>query len=372
MAHLAKMTGGRPTTTKTTFGDRYDSTLQSYRLGPAPPRRLRPPGLRGLPSSERRWLTCRASGGSEQGDDEPPQVMGDWRSFRAKLVAGSSEYQQTSRKATDNFRLLQSQNPTLAEEGLWCHPADPEKGGILIAAPDAPNVLKDERMWQAVVFLTRHDAQGTVGLILNRPSGVNLGSLNVPFEGPDSMQSVFQENRIYFGGVSQGEGKTHRWRWRGSNPKQQIRFRVVSADAVVAEAVPSHSPALPFDRNRLHCGGFSHQEVVNLIHGHKSLDGAQEIVPGIYCGGERDAIRAVRDDQLTSSDFRFFAGCMVWQPGQLAEEIAGGGWISAASSRSLVLKQCLGLPTPLWKEAMELMGGEYGATARGVYGDTKP
>jgi putative AlgH/UPF0301 family transcriptional regulator len=60
-------------------------------------------------------------------------------------------------------------------------------------------------MWQAVVFLTRHDAQGTVGLILNRPSGVNLGSLNVPFEGPDSMQSVFQENRIYFGGVGQGE-----------------------------------------------------------------------------------------------------------------------------------------------------------------------
>jgi len=319
-----------------------------------------------------RRLACRATGGGEAGNDsgdEPPQLMGDWRAFRAKLVADTSESQQTSRKATENFKLLQRQNPNLAAEGLWCHPADPEKGGLLIAAPEGPEVLQDGRLWQTVIFLTKHDAEGTIGLILNRPSAVNIGALPMPLDGLESMQSALGENRLYFGGFSQTESGKRRWRWRGSQPKPQTRFRAVSDDVLVAEQEPAPRPMLPFDRNRLHCGGYSRQEVVHLIHGHKRLEGAQEIVPGIYCGGERAALQAVSAGELKGNDFRFFAGCMFWEPGQLAQEVASAGWISAASSRSLVLKQCLGLPTPLWKEAMELMGGSYGVTARETYGD---
>jgi hypothetical protein len=37
---------------------------------------------------------------------------------------------------------------------------------------------------------------------------------------------------------------------------------------------------------------------------------------------------------------------------------------TAAAARSLVLKQCLQLPKPLWREVMELMGGEYADTSR--------
>lgn len=33
-------------------------------------------------------------------------------------------------------------------------------------------------------------------------------------------------------------------------------------------------------------------------------------------------------------------------------------------SRSLVLKQCLQLPVPLWREALCLMGGEFAEAAR--------
>lgn len=36
---------------------------------------------------------------------------------------------------------------------------------------------------------------------------------------------------------------------------------------------------------------------------------------------------------------------------------------TAAASRSLVLKQCLQLPKPLWKEVLEAMGGDYAAAA---------
>lgn len=37
---------------------------------------------------------------------------------------------------------------------------------------------------------------------------------------------------------------------------------------------------------------------------------------------------------------------------------------TAAASRPIVLKQCLQLPKPLWKEVLECMGGEYAAAAR--------
>ena len=110
-------------------------------------------------------------------------------------------------------------------------------------------------------------------------------------------------------------------------------------------------------------------QVVHLIHGRKELSGSTQVVPGIYMGGETAALDAVNTDKADASDFRFFAGCKVWEPGQLAAEIEAGAWVSASCSRSLVLKQCLGLPTPLWKEVMELMGGEFGAVARVQYGE---
>jgi hypothetical protein len=47
------------------------------------------------------------------------------------------------------MQLLQGQNPGLAAEGVWAHatPA-PERGGLLIAAPDATQLLESERYWQ--------------------------------------------------------------------------------------------------------------------------------------------------------------------------------------------------------------------------------
>ncbi len=63
-------------------------------------------------------------------------------------------------------------------------------------------------------------------------------------------------------------------------------------------------------------------------------------------------------------DFRFFCGVVAWQPGDLDKEVAAGAWHTAACSRVLVLKQCLQLPTPLWREVMCLMGGRYAEQAR--------
>ena len=64
------------------------------------------------------------------------------------------------------------------------------------------------------------------------------------------------------------------------------------------------------------------------------------------------------------SDFRFFAGCCSWKPGELEQQISRGAWQPAACSRTLVLKQCLKLPVPLWRECMCLLGGEWAEAAR--------
>lgn len=48
------------------------------------------------------------------------------------------------------MKLLAEQSPLLATEEVWAHatPA-PERGGLLIAAPDAASVLGSERYWCA-------------------------------------------------------------------------------------------------------------------------------------------------------------------------------------------------------------------------------
>lgn len=54
---------------------------------------------------------------------------------------------------------------------------------------------------------------------------------------------------------------------------------------------------------------------------------------------------------------------------ELRKTISHALQYSAACSRNIVLKQCLGLPTPLWREVMNLMGGEHSSIANQVYGE---
>ena len=84
-------------------------------------------------------------------------------------------------------------------------------------------------------------------------------------------------------------------------------------------------------------------------------------------GGLQGALDLVQAGEAAPADFRFFLGCMAWGPGELEDELKQGLWHTAAVSRNLVLKQCVALPTPLWKEMMELMGGEFLEIARKNY-----
>lgn len=71
---------------------------------------------------------------------------------------------------------MKQQTPRLAAEELWVHPTPiVERGGLLVATPTIAQALGDDRMWQVVVFVIQHDADGTVGFILNRPTRLSMG-----------------------------------------------------------------------------------------------------------------------------------------------------------------------------------------------------
>lgn len=97
-----------------------------------------------------------------------------------------------------------------------------------------------------------------------------------------------------------------------------------------------------------------------LVHGHDGLPGAVEVSPGtrIYTGGLEAAIDGVLAGQLQPLDFRFFVGR------HSALSTAQGEYVALACARPITLKQCLGLPKPLWHEVMELAGGECAKLSR--------
>lgn len=105
------------------------------------------------------------------------------------------------------MQLLRVQSERLAQEEIWCHPtATVEVGGLLIATPNAHRILENEAAWQVVIFIIRHDEDGTIGVVLNRPTALTMGpqsdgGIPLDVEGlSDSARNCFSNLRIYMGG----------------------------------------------------------------------------------------------------------------------------------------------------------------------------
>ena len=78
------------------------------------------------------------------------------------------------------------------------------------------------------------------------------------------------------------------------------------------------------------------------------------VAPGtrIFEGGVEAVVDGVLGGTIAPLDVRWFVG----RHTELSA--ADGGWQAVACARTIALKQCLGLPKPLWHEVLELCGGE--------------
>ncbi|KAL4437824.1 hypothetical protein ABPG77_005736 [Micractinium sp. CCAP 211/92] len=261
------------------------------------------PDFRVIGTFRRRLCVVSAS---SVGRPEP-----DWRSFRAHLVR-SSQDQVENMGLESNLRLLSIQSPTLAAEGVWAHATPvPEPGGLLLATRLTPSVLGSMEYWQVVVLLLQHTAHGSMGLVLNRPTTARVG------RGRDGLPA----------------------------PVHGLR-----------DGLPS---------SRLYWGGAFAEHAMTLLHAGDQAPlalGSREIAPGIHClFGQEQVAAAASDMAQGCAPLRFFAGASVWGPGQLEQQVEQGAWTCAAASRSLVLKPCIQLPVPLWRELACMLGDERAA-----------
>lgn len=142
--------------------------------------------------------------------------------------------------------------------------------GTLLIAP--PTVL-DPNFFRSVVLLCEHSANGSFGLILNRPIEVEIDILSGDLAG--------YEGELCYGG--------------------------------------------PVQPDTLH---FLHR---------LDLPEAEPVIDGVYWGGDFESLMTLhRERSLSGRNVRLFLGYSGWGAGQLYDEIQAGGWILAEADVAAV------------------------------------
>ena len=132
-------------------------------------------------------------------------------------------------------------------------------GKILISAPTLTDVFN-----RSVIFLTEHDINGSVGLIINKKLKYNLKDIVDTFSEIDAP--------VYFGGPVQ-------------------------------------------------------TEIVSVLHRIGNKIGGHEISDGIYYSCDIDKLNDLAENKLLNmNDIRFYLGYSGWNEGQLLNEIKQNSW----------------------------------------------
>lgn len=149
-------------------------------------------------------------------------------------------------------------------------------GHFLIAAKH----LRDPNFYRSVVLMVEHNESGAMGMIVNCPSTVT-----------------------------------------------------------VTEALSGHFQ-LPETGALVYKGGPVETAALFILHNSTEFDGTESsVVPGLYMGDSARVFEQIVRSAADGNDelqFRIFAGCAGWGPGQLEGELDRGDWYSTPASLELV------------------------------------
>lgn len=268
------------------------------------------PKILGHPRKNLHQLPCRkvnsppsriccqlGSQSSSSGDEEKPFVDADWRSFRAKLIAGEQSLIDPD--------TVVNQGPTISIGNKWAHTIhEPEKGCLLIATEKLNGVHIFER---TVVLLLSTGPVGPTGIILNRPSLMSIKEMR---STALDVAGTFSDRPLFFGG-----------------PLEEGLFLVS----------PNGGPG---------SDGVGNSGVFD------------EVMKGLYYGTKESvgcAAEMVKRNVVGADNFRFFDGYCGWEKEQLRDEIGAGYWTVAASSPAVIGLSNVG-SVGLWEEILGLMG----------------
>ncbi len=170
-------------------------------------------------------------------------------------------------------------------------PLAPEKGIFLVAKPG----MQDPRFQRTVVLLLAHSDQGTIGLIINRPTDIVLSRVL-----PNLQVPAADEHALFFGGP-------------------------VGMDMLIflmrSNAPPKHG---------------SH------------------VMTDVYYSADKETLEALLKENKNKHELRLFLGHSGWAPGQLAAEIARGDWLLARANSVTVFQKDL---HTIWPELIEQRPG---------------
>lgn len=171
-------------------------------------------------------------------------------------------------------------------------------GAVLVATPQ----ITDPNFARSVVLVLRHDDNGTLGLVINRPTTL------VPTEVfPELSPALDRYDGTLFRGGPVGAGR--------------VLFLVTGLAAAVAQG--------------------------------------PEILEDLFVSGDLEQLPDIARLAGGTAGLRLFAGHAEWQPGQLERELATGSWKIVPGSVELVFSE----PASLWDRASATPDGVVAALA---------
>ncbi len=160
-------------------------------------------------------------------------------------------------------------------------------------------MIHDPNFRRTVVLLCEHSAEGSFGLILNRPLGLHLS---------------------------------------------EVVHEVNERDMLIGQGGPVQTDTLHF----IHTFGDQVPETVPITN-------------EIYWGGDFEVMKLlIETGRITPHEVRFFLGYAGWSEGQLLDEIDQGGWIIAPARAAHVFMPDV---DAIWSSILRTMGDEYAILA---------
>ncbi|MBK5277707.1 MAG: YqgE/AlgH family protein [Bacteroidia bacterium] len=167
----------------------------------------------------------------------------------------------------------------------------PRKGCILVSEPYLP----DPNFERTIILLCEHNAEGSFGFVLNKPSHAKI---------EDVMESIRNfDAQVYVGGPVQ-------------------------------------------------------QDTLHYLHRVHTLEDAVEVGDGIYWGGNFEQLNLMLlSKQLEETELKFFLGYSGWSQGQLEEELNANSWIVSDNVDEKLIFETN--PEMMWQKALKAMGGRF-------------
>ncbi len=109
-------------------------------------------------------------------------------------------------------------------------------------------------------------------------------------------------------------------------------------------------------------GGPVQTDTIHYIHnvGHL-LEDSQEIMPGVFWGGNFDKLKAlITSELITKENIRFFVGYSGWSESQLKDELKLGSWLVADMNLNYLFKD---EERDLWSKVMKHKGDVFSVIA---------